>query len=425
MTHLAFMRQGIVYRFLLTCLALVGQPLVALVHAEQWTDLRGTATIEAELIGIWNDNVILKREDGRQIAVKLSNLNADSRLKAQDLQGQIKKQIDQRVVELTTVATEDSAPAPAELPPLPAAPEYQVPKAGQDLRATLDQTIEQLKNGHIRELFDTMPPSHQQRVDALVKMALKKLDQNQWELARSTLYQAMDLAVTKQRWLFSHPAFAEVDEATRNNLISFALWYREWAIPDNASMNQLTTKPLAETIASLDESLAPQLYQFFTTNTLLTMMMSGTVSVETNEQGQSFLKASEGVPPIPMIQVEGYWVQGTSAEAALAQWDNYTKLLQAVPDGSIRYGNELEQLLRTLSQTVTGLETAKSRKEFHQLMDEAIPKLKPAIDLWAGVKPANGGYEGYNASYEQQMNNQAPQSPPSGPPSSSSPVPAP
>ncbi len=192
------------------------------------------------------------------------------------------------MVELTSVATEDSAPAPAELPALPAAPEYQAPQAGQELQATLEQIISQLKNGHIREVFDTMPPSHQQRADALVKMALNKVDPNQWELARSSLYQAMDLVVTKQRWLFSHPAFAETDEASRNNLISFALWYREWATPDNASMNQLTTKPLAETIASLDESLAPRLYQFFSANSLMTMMMSATVSVEKNEQGNRF-----------------------------------------------------------------------------------------------------------------------------------------
>lgn len=425
MTHLAFVRPGIIVRCLVPCLFLATwQPSCNLL-AEEWTDLRGTATIEAELIGIWNDSVILKREDGRQIAVKLSNLNANSRLKAQDLQDQIKKQIDQRVDELTSVATEDSAPAPTELPTLPDAPAYQAPKAGQELRATVDQCIAQLKNGHIREFFDTLPPSHQQRADQLVKMALNKLDQHQWELVRATLYQAMELVITKQRWLFSHPAFADVDELSRNNLISFAMWYREWATPENASMTQLTTKPLSETIESLDQSFAPRLYQFFTTNTLVTMMMSSTVGVETNEQGQSFLKISEARPPMPMVQVEGCWALGTSPETALAEWDAATKQLQTVPDRSIRYSNELEELIRTLSQTITGLETAKTRKEFHWLMDESILKLKPAIELWAGVKPANGGYDSYNQSYEQPMDNRRGESSSSGSPSSSSPTSSP
>ncbi len=397
MSPLEFLRRSLI------CGALVGAGFGTVIQsagcsavAEEWTDLRGTATITAELIGIWNDNVILKRDNGKQISVKLSNLNADSRLRAQDLQEQIKLQIDARVSELSRVATEDAAPASPAPEALPDAPAYEPPANGKDLATTIDQTLAQIKNGHIRAVFDTMPASHQQRADELFKLALGKVDDNQWELARSTLYQALELVLTKDRWLFSHPAMANIDETTRANLISVGTWYRQWATPENASLNDLRAKPLAETIASLDQSLAPQLYQFFTDNSLMTVMMSSLTSVETTEQGQTLLKVGE-TAPIPMVQVEGCWVQGTQPETALAQWDQFKQSLQAIPDRSLRYSAELEDILRTLKLSLIELEAAPNRKEFHRLLDETMLQLRPSIEAWAGIKPTAAGYDSSNS----------------------------
>ncbi|MGV3484220.1 MAG: hypothetical protein ACO1RT_07370, partial [Planctomycetaceae bacterium] len=176
-------------------------------RADEWTNLRGTSTVSAKLVGIWNGRALLKLDDGRQVSVKLDDLNASSRIKAQDQQEEIERLLRTRVTELDAVATEAAAPAPVTLPSPAPAPAYAPPSEGADLQSTLDHLQAQAKAGHVRVYYDALPKSQQAQADQLFQLALQKLEPANFELFRLTLHRLADLTVTRQRWLFSYPKF--------------------------------------------------------------------------------------------------------------------------------------------------------------------------------------------------------------------------
>ena len=97
-------------------------PSASTAIAETWTDLRGTHSVEAEMVGMWADNVVLKMSDGRRVTVKLGDLRSESRIQAAALSKAISESRTGRVKELQGQAAAAAAPAPNPLPkPAPAA----------------------------------------------------------------------------------------------------------------------------------------------------------------------------------------------------------------------------------------------------------------------------------------------------------------
>ena len=91
------------------------------------------------------------------------------------------------------------------------------------------------------------------------------------------------------------------------------------------------------------------------------------------------------VHSVPMVQVEGRWVEGTSAEDAAAKWASYKTDLEAISDSSIRIGADVAAVFSRLSVLLTKLEEAKSRTAFHRAIDDASVDLGAAITAWAGI----------------------------------------
>jgi hypothetical protein len=374
---------------------------IAVVSGEEWTNLRGTVTIEASLLGIWNGRALLRRGDGRQVAVKLEELNAESRIRAQDMQEEIDKTLEERIKELDAIATEAAAAAPAELPTPEPAPPYVAPSNDADLLTALEHCQSQAMAGHLRVYFDALPASQQAQVDRLFKSALEKLSAAQYEQFRSTLHRLSDVIVTKQKWLFAHPVFARIAEEDRETLVVVSLAVRQWATPENASIESLKAKPLAESLAQFDEIAAPFLNKLLQTNSLIASVLFPAYQVNTNAEGKMMAEIAlpivGTVQSVPMVQLEGRWTEGTTVEEAQAKWATYEKDLAAVADGSLRMSPEATLALNAVSTLSMQLERVKTKNEFHRALDAAMPALTDAVNAWAGVKPQAPG-SGYDSS---------------------------
>jgi len=365
--------------------------------ADQWTNLRGTNTVSAELIGIWNGRAILKMDTGRQVAVRLEDLNAESRIRAQDMQEEIDRKLSERVTELDAIATEAAAPAPATLPIPEAAPGYVPPTDGADLQTWLNQVQAQAKAGHLRVYYDSLPKSQQAQAEELFKAALQKLDANHWELARSSLHRISNLIVNKQRWIFSHPKFEGLSDGQRESLIDLASAFQSWGTPEIASIEKLRSGTLSDSFVSLDEAVSPILNKIISQNSAIAFLVFPSYEVESGPEGKMIAKIElpfvGTLQSIPMVQVEGRWTEGISAEESQAKWDGYKKDLEAIAVGSVRLGTVEQNLLQNLSTLLGALETAPNRKAFHREIDNGASGLQTAINAWAGIQNQANGFD--------------------------------
>jgi len=376
--------------------------------AEEWTNLRGTSTVVGKLIGIWNGRAILRLEDGRQLLVKLDDLKSDSRIQAEELQVDIDKQVKARVQEMDSIALEAASPAPPTLPTPKSAPTYQPPSDSAELSIALEQLQAQALAGHLRVYFDSLPKAHQEQADEWMKLGLQKFDPGSWESVRAILHRLAEVAVTKQRWLFSHPKFASIGDAERDSWLTIAAAFRQLGTSENASFDKLQASPIADTVGKFDDIMAPYLYQILSENSAVASLVFPTYQVESGPDGVVMAKVVlpfvGTVQSYPMVQIEGRWVEGKTVEEAAAKWASYKTSLDAIPNGSIRLSSETDAVLDSLSALVAKLEQAKNRGAFHRAIDAAAPELGTSIASWAGVKSQPGMSGGNTMSMEMNMN---------------------
>ena len=82
------------------------------VQAEKWTSLSGNRTVEATMVGMWDNQVVLVLTGGRKINVPMDSLIAESRIQAGQLAARLQQQREALTSEIKKVAEEAAAPAP-------------------------------------------------------------------------------------------------------------------------------------------------------------------------------------------------------------------------------------------------------------------------------------------------------------------------
>ncbi len=174
-------------------------------RAESWTNLDGDRTIQAKMIGMWNDQVVLQLNDGRSINVPMDKLIAASRIQAGKIAERLKQDREALTNEIKNAAAIEAASAPDPLPTPPAAPAYQPPVADMAPDEALESIREQFQNGHLVVIYDALPPEYRQKLDGLVRLTLTKLDPNSLAQPLEQLHGLADLVVTRQNWILSEP----------------------------------------------------------------------------------------------------------------------------------------------------------------------------------------------------------------------------
>lgn len=367
--------------------------------ADQWTNLHGTSTVTAEMLGMWNGRVLLKLENGRRVAVKKEDLRAESRIQAEAKFEELQQRMLERKEEIKLIADEASAPGPRNLlggssaggPAVPDSPRYTPIPEGSDLRETVVGIRDQVFAGHIRVLYDTLPASHRQAVDDAFTAMLAKIDAQALDANRQTLHGVGEVIVNRQRWLFSHPRLALMNDAQQAELLSAAAFLQLICSEDVMSIEAMKGRSLGESLAKINELIAP--YLFTAINDPNTGVSSMPLNFEVTPGADGKMIAKMVLPllgPIytqTFVSVEGRWAWGESATSLRESLQVMTQSLQQAPDNSANLPASIQAELAKIDQSVGALMRAQTRQEFHRVLDEVLPVIAELVNEWSGYQP--------------------------------------
>ncbi|NND96373.1 MAG: hypothetical protein HKN47_03475 [Pirellulaceae bacterium] len=394
---------------------LLAQPQTS--QAESWTDLSGTRTIEARLVGLWNQSVVLQMGDGRRVTVNLEDLQAGSRIQAQNMAREQKLARAERVKELQGQAADAAAPAPTPLPTPPPAPDYQPPTPNTPCVAQLQWMIDQSNAGHLRAQFDALPPSYRKDIGDLVQGAVAKVDPAAWQSITGSLHQIGDLVVTRQRWLFSHPRLEALNPTTREKIEEFLLTLggllREGLDPQALDPAQLQSVPFENWLAQRSDAMAPYLAE-------MTRIAGGSslpsFQMVSEKDGVTTVKVTVDSTEITQTytQVDGFWVQSELATNWPTMIADAKKSLEDTPNGSILSDGMAAMIPAMIGPMISPLASAKDKKEFQAAMEPIFAQVQPAVSsltMLAGISPQRGRggsqmdneYGSMDDEYEREM----------------------
>ncbi|HBJ36217.1 MAG TPA: hypothetical protein DDZ51_15995 [Planctomycetaceae bacterium] len=406
-----------------------GARMTPAIAADQWTNLQGTSTVTAEMLGMWNGRILLKLENGRRVSVNKEDLEAKSRIQAEARFEELQQRMRELSKEVKLIAEEASAPAPQNLlgatasgsPAVPNAPQYIAVPEGSDLQKTLAGIRDQVLAGHLRVLYDTLPISQQKAFDSLFAAMLAKADVQSLDANRRTLQAVGDVIVSRQRWLFSHPRLALMNDSQQAELLSGAAFLRVMFSEDVMSIEAMKGRSFGETLAKIDEVMAPYLFASLNNPTTGISSMRPDFEVAPGADGKMIAKV---VLPIigpifsqTFTSLEGRWAWGESATVLSESLQEATKSLEQAPDSSANIPASAQAELAKIEQAVNSLMQAQTRQEFHRVLDETLPMVAEVVTQWSGYQqpPAQGlagpygsagSVEGYSGEpgYAEMMN---------------------
>lgn len=365
--------------------------------ADQWTNLTGTSSVSGELLGIWNGRVLLKLEGGRRVSVKMSDLRAESRIQAEKRFDELRQLIVNRSGEIRVVAGEASAPAPKEMAAAIPPPAYQPVADNLDLQQSLTVMSNQLLAGHARVLYDSLPNSQRLAFDQWFAAAVKKIDPQSFDSARNTLASVGDLIVSRQRWLFSHPMLEPMIAGNESQWLALGATMQSLFAEDVTGVQGLRTRPPADSIAKVDEALAPLLFQTLggESASSLAAILGQVQTAPTQDGGTTVSLTAPVIGPLGslvMYPAEGRWIWwGDKPETAAARWQQWTQSLAALSDDSVPLNPTMAGAIRQLDESLRGLKAAPNRQAFHRELDVLVPQL---LALTQGGITALAGAQG-------------------------------
>ena len=374
--------------------------------ADQWTNLHGTSTVTAEMLGMWNGRVLLLLENGRRVSVNKEDLEAKSRIQAEARFEELQQRLRDRREEIKLIAEEASAPAPKMLPgnasggaAVPDSPPYAPVPEVSDLRQTLVGIRDQVLAGHLRVFYDTLPASHQKAFDDLFAAMLAKADTQTLDANRRTLHGIGEVIISRQRWLFTHPRLALMNDSQQAELLSAAEFLRTMFSEDVMSFEAMKGRSFGETLAKIDEIIAPYLFASINDPTTGISSMQPDFEVAPNADGKMIAKVVLPlIGPIytqTFVSAEGRWAWGESATALTQSLQQATQSLEQAPDNSANIPASVQAELAKVDQAVNSLMLAQTRQEFHRVLDEILPVIAQLVNEWSGYQqPAMQGLAG-------------------------------
>ncbi|QEG43774.1 hypothetical protein [Roseimaritima ulvae] len=241
-----------------------------LASGDQWTDVSGQHTINADFLGVWGDKAVFAMPNGQRRTVLLKHLQAESRLRALDLAEQRKAHREEVKNELLEIQAAQRAPSAARIEgPAESAPPYQPLPVGASLQDTLDHNLQQTRAGHLRVTWDTLPKSYQQDIESLVVEFAKKMPPKIWNDQIAMINRLTELLASREDWVFSHPQVLAMvsgmtndEQQARTNYRSVIGLIQTLTDPQYVSLERLQQGNLDGLIAELDEKAAGYLQPF-------------------------------------------------------------------------------------------------------------------------------------------------------------------
>lgn len=394
-------------------LSMVG---MCVAQAELWTDLQGTRTVEARMIGLWGDSVILELTGGKRVAVKMEDLRSESRIQAQKLARQLKVSRAERVSELQGNAAAASAAAPQPLPSPSPAPAYQPPQANAKVADFINQIDDAISDGHLMAVYDALPPSYRKDVDDVVKLTASQLNQASWQGLVGTAHRLGDVIINHQTWFLSSPRIQALPpkdlDAVEEQILPLADLMRVGLSPEATSLDQLQTVSFGQWLTERDKAIAPYLAQLVDG---IGLNISRQVTVKSEKDGVAVISVEQdgAARDIQLVAIDGYWVPKTIAD----DWAANIESLKGDITSTTGMIDSLGAVVGAFNPALNPLANSQSSDQFHAAMDGLFsPTIQTAMITLAtalGKNPVvasnqgngrgNGGFGGYNEGYEDEM----------------------
>ena len=362
-----------------------GSPL----QAESWTDLSGTRTVEAEMVGLWNNTVVLQMTDGRRVAMPMDKLQAASRIQAQRLARAQDQQRGTLVKEMQGQAKEAAAPAPSPLPQPPPADAYVPHTKGASCQEQVQWLEDQAFAGHVLlAAFYAMPPEMQKDAAEI----LKSLSQAGAPMI-SAAHKIGDLIVTRQRWLFSYPRIEALSPTSYDKVTDLLLGIggaaRAGCDPKLMDVNALSSMPTRDWIVKVDAAIAPHLAM------VIKLGQKSLITVGEEKDGITKVTKTGGAGSAVEVfykSVDGYWIPlGAKEQLALAKEQFANADATALQVGQAFFDQMITSKLQPLLD-------AQTEQDFHASMENIMIEVAPAVEQlasMAGQFGATGGRQGF------------------------------
>ncbi len=398
--------------------ALLGMCLTpAFVQAERWTDLNGTKTIEARFVGMWDDKVVLELPDGRKSVVALEKLNAESRIRAEDLNAEVRKsRIDRyESIRQDALASDTSKPlAPKEaLEPVP---------ENASLQEVLDYVQQQVTNGHPEVMWELLPPSWQSDVEGVIRHAAEKIPPAQWAPAVQVMDKVCRILKDKKQFILGQPVMATLAstgpvplEESYDASIGFLTSLID---PEIFKLDNLKQINMREMLAKKGPEIGGYLRRLDALaadhgEPTLKQNMDGKVRAEQTVESKAVLiiQSPTGEQRTEFVRVEGRWVPEAAAKnwatgiaeihKQIDSWEGGTQSpFVSIPLAASMVSGILDQLL-----------AAQSQEQFNQVVQTIVgtygAQLGPIMAARMpqppkGAQPQGGQPGGPPSGYGQQ-----------------------
>lgn len=418
----------------------LGAGAVSSASADQWTHVSGEKTIEAKFVGVMGERAILEMPDGKRSAVALRDLQYESRQRALDMEQARQEHMATLAGELKRAAEKERELAPKQIPPPESSPpEYEPLPENLSLEQFTEHTTRQLLAGHLRVMWDGLPPSYQADVEEVVIAFANEMDPVAWQDMLGSVNRITELLASRERWIFSYPAIAEAgaDESFRDGYRAVLGSLQTVFDPDVVTLERLQEGNLDELIAERDALLAGYLYSLialadgafdFDPSQIEVKMIDdnrGTVAFKPSgaEERPGPADASPGAEPpgypgqgspgYPGQGSSGYPGQGSSMQSAVQtqtfvlvegrwvseeianEWDEQIAALQEqinneLPNQLAEMRSGLEAFKALLDQYLGPLEEAESQAEFHASIDRLAGQAAGvAMQAFGGMNRGN------------------------------------
>lgn len=392
------------YGFQAVCLGLLSTIGSMNVHAETWTELSGKRSINAKMVGMWEDEVVLLLSDGRRVNVPLNSLNAASRIQAGDLAEELDRSRAALKKELQQAAAKQAAPAPDPLPTPPPGPEYAPPKPNLTPDQAIDTISQQIRAGHLVVIYDALPPSYRSQIDDLIGLTTLKLNPQQWDASLGQLHRIADLIVTRQNWVLSYPALhdplSEADDLTssgvaiKNFALPLAGLIRTGMPADAIALEKIRSTGFGPWLHERDAAIAPYLAQLMqqygasgaqwtvVSSEEDTAILQESAALAPRERSSPRGREGNRPPParrIEMKRVEGFWIPAAMA-SGFEQWvKQQTTALESYEEGQMSLSDWLGGQHATIPTTPAATRPNQPGGEFEPAMGpEEMESMTPS-----------------------------------------------
>ena len=342
-------------------------------RAETWTNLQGTSTIEAKMIGLWEESVILQLSDGRRRTIKLEQLRGDSRIQARNIAKQQAAARDERIKQLKQDASGMTAAAPSPLPlPPPAAP-YSPPQKDASIGDFVKQVNDALTAGHLRVLYDFRPPSYRQDIRDLIQLAASKTSPETFDTMTSVPFRLGDVIVTRQNWLFAGPRFANVPAQQREKakwtLLGLANVLQQGIGPTAIQLATFQNGEFESWLESWDNKTSPYVAEMIQKSEL---DLAGNTSVVSEAEGTATISTGSGSSKsdVEMVLVEGFWVRKSTADTWAADAEQAKTKINDTADG--QYLADQAVMAKLLGAMLDSIAKTDSADQFNQSFDTVL-----------------------------------------------------